>query len=836
MRTGARSEHFYTIPHAAALRLLPLATVATLVACAGPDSPSGPRLNPIADKVAQVGERLNFLVTVVPGTGTPPYEFLINTDRPPAAQWVRVSDTSARFAWTPEPGDVTPEDQPLELEFTVQDSAGNTDSQKVSVTVAPLSGPVFLNEPGYVLNLADSPSLQFPVRVKDDSVSYVDLELQQGPEGATLQTIGKKEALFYWRPSPTQISEKRFWFIRIQATGFVPGASPDLPESALYTVRHDISIVLVNGSGQGCPGTPPELLHTPPADVGVPAGASPIPLPFQVYVTDAESAPSDVRVFWSSGGAYGPFESAKLNPGGSDGLFSGVVSSQSFVPGTLVSYFFQAMDNDDPWETACDRLVRQPRSGLFVLAVTDSASPGSCVDDVYEGDTPTLQEGVLAPLRLCPSDMDSFQVPAVAGAVSLAISSGTPNAPITARLLGSDGAPLPAGLNSTGVLSAQLEENVTLTLEVRNEGDVPLGYWVTAAFMPDGCAADSAEPNQEPAQALPLSDGDLFQGSLCAEDRDLFRMEAPEQSSLVLTLNAQASAGDLDLLLLDEDGETVLREAATAQDVEQVSFWSKQARTLYVAVVGFEGAMNPYELSLSLLPASSACVDDLLAPNGTSSQAVALVPAHLTRLVLCPGTSDWYMLGLNGTEEVSVQVQAPAGKVGATLYRPDGSVLCSQKPEAGQLELNCTADAAGPHALEVLSDASGVPEYALDWSATLPGQTCTPDRFEPDSTADSATPVDDWAFSMLTLCRLDQDWFQIQLYAQQHLGLEARTLVPDGFPVMMLLGPDGNEVLGVAETVPGGSALEYDVEVAGKYFVRLEAEAAMTYSLLVYLE
>lgn len=836
MRAGATFAHFYTIPHAAALCLLVFAAVMTLAACTGPDSPSGPRLNPIPDKVAQVGERLNFLVTIAPGTGSPPYEFLINTDRPPSAQWVRVSDTSARFAWTPEPGDVTPEDQPLELEFTVQDSAGNTDSQKVSVTVAPLSGPVFLNEPGYVLNLADSPSLQFPVRVKDDSVSYVDLQLQQGPEGASLQPVGKKEALFYWRPSPKQISEKRFWFIRIQATGFVPGASLDLPETALYTVRHDISIVLANGSGQGCPGTPPELSHTPPADVAATTGGSPIALPLSVNVTDAESAVSDVRVYWSTGGAAGPFESAELNPEAFDGLFSAEVSAQSFVPGSLVTYFFQAMDNDDPWGSACDRLVRLPRNGLFVVAVVDSASPGTCVDDVYEGDTPTLHHGVLAPLRLCPSDGDSFQVPAAAGTVSLAISSGTPDAPITAQLLGPNGAIPVASLNSPGVISAQLEEDVTLTLEVRNEGNVPLGYWVTAAFMPDGCAADSAEPNQEPAQALPLSDGDVFQGSLCAEDRDLFRIEAPEQSSLVLTLNSQASAGDLDLLLLDEDGETVLRVAATAQDVEQVSFWSKQARTLYVAVVGVEGAMNPYELSLSLLPASSACVDDLLAPNGTASQAVALVPTPLNHLVLCPGTSDWYLLGLNGTEEVSVQVQASAGKVGATLYRPDGSVLCSQKPESGQLELNCTADAAGPHALEVLSDASGVPEYALDWSATLPGQTCTPDRFEPDSTADSATPVDEWAFSMLTLCRLDQDWFQIQLYAQQHLGLEARTLLPDGFPVMTLLGPDGNEVLAVAETIPGGSALEYDVEVAGKYFVRLEAEAAMTYSLLVYLE
>lgn len=804
-----------------------------LTGCTKPPAPSGPRLNAIQDKVVQVGERLSFLVTVVPGSGTPPYEFLVNTDRPPTAQWVRVSETSARFAWTPELPDVTP-DIPYDLEFTVQDASGEADSQSITVTVLPNGGPQFLNEPGYVLNLAESPSLQFLVRVKDDSVSRVHLELAEGPEGAYVRTSGNKEALFYWRPTAPQIALKRYWYVRVKAVGFAPGETPD-SETEVFSLLHDISIVLVNGGGQGCSGTPPTLTHSPSGDWPASTSDFPAGIAFLVEAVDAESAIGDVRIYWSTQGAAGPFEMAPLLSDGQEGQFTTALVHPALVPDTLVTYFFEAIDTDDVWGSACDRQTRLPRAGFFVAAVTHDP-PQACVDDPFEGNEPVLEPGVLAGLRLCPHDVDRYVLPEVQGSVSVAISTGSPDTPCVARLLDLDGKAVGPGVDSDGLLAATLSEASRLAVEVENWGDTPFGYWLTLNLAPDGCEAEPEEPNGEPAQAIALADGSLFRGTVCTGDSDFFRIDIPSQTSATLTLNAVAAVGDLDLYLWEANAISPRLLSATASDQEQLFYWSLTSQTLFAQVVGFEGAMNEYELSLALAPASQQCFDDLMAPNGTISQAVALVPSQWNHLVLCPGASDWFMLGLNGAERVELHALAPDANVGLILTRPDGTMLCAHPAQGPEATLSCLSDAPGPYTLQVLSDGNGAARYTLAWSVDVLGETCEADRFEPDSTPDSATPIDDWALSVLTLCRFDQDWFFLDLYPLQHLVIEAQTLGPGAFPLLTLVGPDGGEVLSVAETIPKGSLLEYDVEVQGRYFVRLEAEQSMTYSLLVYLE
>ncbi len=451
--------------------------------CSTDTQAEGPILNPVPDKKVQVGERLVFLVTVVPGTGEPPYEFLINADRPAGTEWVRVSDTSARFAWTPEANDVTSEGSEYQFQFTVQDGAGRTDSQEASVKVLPLSGPTFLNDPGYVLNLSQSSFLEFTVRVKDDAASHVDLVLDSAPEGAYLEQSGNKEAFFFWRPTAEQIALKPFWYVRLTATGYAPAAAGQA-EVPLYTLKHDIPLVLITGQG-------------PPA-------------------------------------------------------------------------------------------------------------PDSCQEDRY-------------------------------------------------------------------------------------------------------------------------------------------------------------------------------------------------------------------------------------APNAIPSQAAPVLPAAYSDLISCPGADDWFSVGLNGNESLEVEVQSGGSGLVLEVLNPDGTPLC-QSGQSTAARVTCQPTQPGVYTIGVQNAGQETLSYLMNLSIVPPAGPCQADRLEPDSSFEQATLLQEDLLTSLTLCQGDQDWFLLDLHAQQNLMVIVEPQVPDGNPALRLLDPGGELILVQSRSDSETSVLEYPVLTTGRYALHLEAEQPMTYSLLVWVE
>ncbi len=129
-------------------------------------------------------------------------------------------------------------------------------------------------------------------------------------------------------------------------------------------------------------------------------------------------------------------------------------------------------------------------------------------------------------------------------------------------------------------------------------------------------ATAEVEPNDEPAQATPITSG--ASGALGAEDEDLYRIDVPAGS----TLYAQTSDGngscavDTLLELLDANGETLAedddggapipggRAGCSALDARfTTGLVDLAAGTYYLRVSGFQGGMGNYVLGVQLTAA-----------------------------------------------------------------------------------------------------------------------------------------------------------------------------------------------------------------------------------------
>lgn len=797
----------------------------------------GPRLNPILDKEVQVGERLIFLVTVAEGTGTAPYSFLINKDRPANTEWVQVSDTSARFAWTPEVKDAQGEGSDYLFQFTVKDADGLSDSQEVKVRVVPQSGPQFLNEPGYVLNLAESAFLEFTVRVKDDAASRIDLALVDAPDGAYLEQSGKKEAYFFWRPTAEQIAQKRFWYIRLKATGFAPAEKATDPELQLYSLDHDIPLVLVHGDGQACPGSPPSLAHLVPGDMHPEEVEMSSGIVLSATASDAESRVDRLHLFWSRD-PNATFSALAMQAGSAEGSYEVNLPPFSAGSGTLVFYYFEAWDDDDSQGSACDHKTRYPKEGMFALAAYDWGFQGECLQDATEGSgSATLEPGISAGLRLCPGDTDTFLLPPATGTVTLSIRTGDEDSATSLQLFQPDSTPATQAIYGEGALAAALGETPTqLAAVVENQSSQAITYSLNLNLASSNCQPDQLESNDTLSTASPVLPGKISELTLCVNDVDLFKLEVPGATTLDARVLHDASNGDLDLFLLGPDGQQVLRTAETQSDTEVIQFTTGEAMTFYLAVLGYDGATNTYNLELEYNEASDQCVDDTFAPNGVQSQAVMVPPLVFDGLVSCPGTEDWFAIGLNGNETLSIAAKGLTNGLQISVLNADGSLLCQSPVGTPEASVTCYPSLPGDYLFKVGHEGDNLISYSLDVWAPPPQGQCADDRFEPNSGVSEAWTISDSVVTSLTLCAGDEDWFSLELHPQQVLTVLALPLFEGAVPELELRDAAGTHVLAVAAAGEDTPYFEYLVPTGGTYTLRLASDQDLAYSLLLWLE
>ncbi len=117
------------------------------------------------------------------------------------------------------------------------------------------------------------------------------------------------------------------------------------------------------------------------------------------------------------------------------------------------------------------------------------------------------------------------------------------------------------------------------------------------AIVP-ACVDDDPRDNEGPRTATPLeaADGAHDGGVICAFTEDWYALPVDAAGRVTVRLTFDAAAGDLDLFVYGEDGESLLGESRTEGAPESVTVDVEVAGTVLVRVDGFLEAEGDYRL------------------------------------------------------------------------------------------------------------------------------------------------------------------------------------------------------------------------------------------------
>ncbi|MCB9727993.1 MAG: hypothetical protein H6746_05835 [Deltaproteobacteria bacterium] len=534
-----------------------------------------------------------------------------------------------------------------------------------------------------------------------------------------------------------------------------------------------------------------------------------------------------------------------------------------------------------------DQIVTVGKAYDLVLRATDA--DGDTVVYGYDGDLPTgatLNDGSGVFAWVPPSTLAGKTV-----RVTFTATDGT----LTARLevgfvvrVTGGGGPGPPVFTAPGSVSAAVGQPLSVTLEATDPDGDPVSFAITAgapegatltgatfAWTPpegaagqswvvtfaasDGvftafaslditvakapvgggpeCTDDPGEPNESTAQASPLVPGTL-QAAVCDTelvpiDVDWYVLTVPTARTLDLVLDFDASAGDLDLFLLDGEG-LILASSETASDQESLS-WSAATETVVYPVVtgvGQESFHMTYTLTTSLSDAAQ-CAPDAAEPDDSFAQAKALPAAGASRTI-CPGDIDFHSLALACGESLAASLDTGGtADLDLGLWRSPGDVApVAQSATLAAVETVSLAKvpAAGTWYLRV----SGYPPGSATGSYTLTAEhtgACVEDALGAHGDAAGAAPLAgaEGTTSGLHVC-CTPDWFALSAQPGDQV-LVAIDGAGAGELTLTAFGPEGKNVLDTDGPSASSATVGATVPAAGKVLVRVQGPIGAAYDL-----
>jgi hypothetical protein len=204
-------------------------------------------------------------------------------------------------------------------------------------------------------------------------------------------------------------------------------------------------------------------------------------------------------------------------------------------------------------------------------------------------------------------------------------------------------------------------------------------------------------------------------------DLDYFRFTTVTTATTgnYVQINFNHAQGDLDLVLLAADGQTVLGQSSGTSNSEQIdlsqlhtgsSTYALPAGTYYVKVFGYQGAVNPqYTLTLD---APEPIGPDALQPNGTLAQATNLDSlaglSLIPNLTITKGSADYFRFSVGsivpGAQySAGISFTSAAGALRLQLLNSSGTALSGRTTTLsnGTLQVSLTNLPEGIYYLKV---------------------------------------------------------------------------------------------------------------------------------------
>lgn len=798
--------------------------------CAEPNH--NPTLDPVGDQVVVVGQELEVELTARDPDGD---TLVFSLDSAPDGASVTGDGTKGELHWAPLISQVDPGGRTYSVLVRVDDGRGGRAEQVVHITAYPEGGvPVFLNPSGFVINLAHESRVAFLIEVKDDDTEPGQMTLRQvsGIEGAEFEVINGKSASFYWKPTPEQIAASSYYSVVVGADD---GVHPE--------VQQEISIILLNAETGQCEGTPPSIQHVPLGDeheqeeITVTAEAN-----------DGDSAVTTMTLLWAEGEDATDADMKSVPMTLADHTWKGTIPALglSGSQSVFVRYALMATDNDDITGSACDKTTRSPKTGAHWFVAYGPDAGGACKEDAAEpndsaGAAAALEPGVRPLLRSCGGDDDWYAITVPAGsALGVAARFEPTHGKLFTDLHLADGSEV--AKDAVGV-GAQLAfgptgKTSTVLLRVGSAGGTALTYSVAVELNQGTCTNDSLEPNDGPGAALPVVPGVLKDLVVCPGDRDWFAITLGAGQHLEAGVLFDQQDGDLDATLYAPDGLTPVASSETETSDELISYDADTGGTWLLEVRGFADAANSYDLAISVVDQSAVCKEDILAPNQEPEDAIALPSGSFTGMTLCPGTSDWFVYGLNGAETFRALVTPEDGQaLDVRIWTTDGGSIGTSGPTEQGVVAEAVVKLPGDYLVEVASAGDSAVPYSIALSAEdLPGP-CKNDRFEPNDTQEAARKLGPGVLTRGKLCAGDQDWYRISGGAFEMVTLWVLHDDGDGDVDLRLLDADG-EVVGEGEKGSNEVLLEVLLPEGGDYWVKVSGAGIVNsaYDLVFYID
>ena len=265
-----------------------------------------------------------------------------------------------------------------------------------------------------------------------------------------------------------------------------------------------------------------------------------------------------------------------------------------------------------------------------------------------------------------------------------------------------------------------------------------------------------------------------------AYDDDFYSFYYDGLSALDVSINFDHAMGDLDLELLDSNGE-FLTNSGTVNNVETISLYGYSAGTYIAGVFGYGGATNPnYSLEFSS-PTTTNDEYDSLSDNGTIEEATDLSAkvgsGTITGMNLLDGEQDWYKFSLPATGSdqnfISVDFDHNVGDIDIDIYDPNQNWISSSQTVTDQEKVYFSDWSEGEYFLNVYQYSSenentGIQSYEInhDFPVDVNAQTVEQDIYETNDTISAAKPLDENGgfYNNLTLhSSIDEDWFKFDV-------------------------------------------------------------------------
>ncbi len=458
------------------------------------------------------------------------------------------------------------------------------------------------------------------------------------------------------------------------------------------------------------------------------------------------------------------------------------------------------LDASAPDDTAAPNDTEDPEDVEDTTPPVDSEEPmdtdrptdiggSGCVDDeAGPDDGPHVARALTgsASGRICPGDVDWFEVSTEAGCV-LSFSLDFTHALgdldfylwdaalslLDLAVSESDDEHLVHVASSSGDLYLQIVGYQAA------ENDYVLAMSATCPDEPPTCPGDDVfEPNDTPTTAAPLNLFDtMLSGVVCEGDEDWFSLFGFDACVVQVGLDFAHTDGDLDLWLYDPSGALV---NASYGVVDGEAFTHHVGADGYYSVLvdGHSGASAAYELAVTqrcdLTPPQDCARDgdDRLEPDDGPAEASALNPfATVVRAIVCPDDDDWFVADLARGCVLEALLDFDPATADLDLVFLDGAGgLVGLSASSDDVERQTwIADADGPLYVVVAGWEGASGPYTLSTWTTCPDDDTPPtcpgdDHFEPNDTPGAAFALNDGE-TTVTATACDPDWWAVDVEA-----------------------------------------------------------------------